>query len=81
MSRFDKLLKTAKQSDSQTPEQPDSQTPKAKSSDPNYSKATLYLTKGTHRRLKLAALENGQEMSTLAEAAIVAWLESRQPDV
>lgn len=79
MTRFDKLLKTAKQPDAQTPE-PDAQTPKAKSSDPNYSKATLYLTKGTHHRLKLAALEEGQEMSSIAEAAIVAWLESRRPD-
>ena len=78
MTRFDGLFK-AKQPDAQTPE-PDAQTPRAKSSDPNYSKATLYLTKGTHRRLKLAALEEGQEMSAIAEDAIVAWLESRRPD-
>ena len=77
MSRFDNLFKAKAV---RPPEEPDAQTPKAKSSDPNYSKATLYLTKGTHRRLKLAALEEGQEMSVIAEDALVAWLDSRRPD-
>jgi hypothetical protein len=53
----------------------DISTSKAKSSSRDYTRATIYLTKALHRRLKMTGAEQGLEMSDIAEAAIAAWLD------
>lgn len=62
-------------SDVQTSKHLDTSTSKAKSSSQDYTRATIYLTKALHRRLKMAGLEQELDMSDIAEAAIAAWLD------
>ena len=89
-NRFAKVIKAAHQTpqpggepaatpaplpDVQTSKHPDISTSKAKSSSRDYTRATIYLTKALHRRLKMTGAEQGLEMSDIAEAAIAAWLD------
>lgn len=66
---------TSEHLDIQSFKQPDNSASKAKSSSSDYKRTTVYLTQELHRRLKRASLDEGMEMSDIAEAAIAAWLE------
>ncbi|MEA5452949.1 plasmid partition protein ParG [Leptolyngbya sp. CCNP1308] len=68
-------VQTSEHPDTQAPKQPDISTSKAKSSSSDYKRTTVYLTQELHRRLKRASLDEGMEMSDIAESAIAAWLE------
>lgn len=70
-------VQTSKRPDIQTSKQLDISTSKAKSSSGDYKRTTVYLTQELHRRLKRASLDEGMEMSDIAESAISAWLEDR----
>lgn len=63
------------QSDVQMSKHSDVQASKAKSSSGGYKQTTVYLTNDLHRRLKIAGLNLGMEMSDIAEQAITEWLE------
>lgn len=63
-----------KQSDAQTSKHLPSES-LAKSKDPDYARATIYLPKTLHKRLKLAATVSEIEMSDIAEQAITKWLD------
>ena len=69
-------VQTAEHPDIQAFNQPDISTSKAKSSSGDYKRTTVYLTQELHRRLKRASLDEGMEMSDIAESAITAWLEN-----
>lgn len=51
-----------------------------KSSDPNYTQATLYVRKDTHHQVKLRLLQEnlGRDMSDLAEELFAEWLKSNK---
>ena len=51
---------------------------RAKSKNPGYQRATMYLPKALHKRLKLTAADLEIEMSDIAEQAIAAWLDEKQ---
>jgi hypothetical protein len=44
----------------------------------NYQRTTVYIPKDIHREFKMAALEEGEEMSDIVEALISHWLRDRQ---
>ena len=67
-------VQTSEYSDVQVFKRSDISTSKAKSSSGDYKRTTVYLTQELHRRLKRASLDEGMEMSDIAEAAIAAWL-------
>lgn len=67
-------VQTSECPDVQIFKQPDISTSKAKSSSGDYKRTTVYLTQELHRRLKRASLDEGMEMSDIAESAIAAWL-------
>lgn len=74
--KFDQLFSSIHAS-----KQPSSQTSKAKSVDPTYRRATLYLSKNLHKRLKQASLDLDIDMSEIAEQAIAQWIESNPPEL
>lgn len=49
----------------------------AKSKDPNYQRSTVYLPKNVHQRLKLAAIQDGKEISEVIEELVNGWLNQR----
>ncbi|MGE0103230.1 MAG: hypothetical protein AB7H86_04025 [Blastocatellales bacterium] len=51
-----------------------------KSSDPNFTQATLYVRKDTHHNVKLRLLQEnlGRDMSDLAEQLFSEWLKSNK---
>ena len=53
------------------------QTSKAKSSNPDYTRTTIYLPKKMHKKLKAIAVEEEREMSEIVEELLGEWLESR----
>jgi hypothetical protein len=67
-------VQTSERLDIQASKQSDVSTSKAKSSSSDYKRTTVYLTQELHRRLKRASLDEGMEMSDIAESAIAAWL-------
>jgi len=87
MSRFDQLIGTVgKKKGSEASEQPEPTAPpnpaptstsKAKGKDPNYQRTTFYIPKDIHREFKMAALEDGVEMSDVVEDLISQWLRER----
>ena len=50
---------------------------KAKSTNPDYTRTTIYLPKKMHKKLKAIALEEEKEMSGIVEELISAWLISQ----
>ena len=50
---------------------------KGKSSDPDYKRTTIYLSKQLHKRLKAAATDEEREISEIVEQLVSAWLENR----
>lgn len=69
-------IQTSEHLDARTSKQLDISTSRAKSSSKDFKRTTVYLTQELHRRLKRASLDEGMEMSDIAEAAIAAWLEN-----
>ena len=57
-----------------TSKHPNIQTSKAKSTNPDYTRTTIYLPKKMHKKLKAIALEEEKEMSSIVEELISAWL-------
>lgn len=89
MSKFDKLLSTAKGRDktsakksSQGSEIPAKRRgrPTGKRSDPDFEQTTAYIRKDTHRNVKIALLEEGEgrEYSELVEELLSKWLKARK---
>lgn len=89
MSKFDKILSTAKGRDKSSTKKPspavDSTSkrrgrPTGKRSDPDYEQTTAYIRKDTHRHVKIALLEEGEgrEYSELVEELLSKWLKSRK---
>ena len=71
-------LKDSKDSKIQTSKSLNTQiSVKAKSSDPNYTRATLYLPKKIHKKLKTIAVEEEREMSEIVEELISRWLDEK----
>lgn len=59
---------------------PGTKTRVGKRKDPDYDQVTAYVRKETHRRAKIALLEqpDKQEFSELVEQLLTQWLEQRQ---
>lgn len=90
MSRFDQLIGSVgkkkvgspselKDSNSDISKSPTPAINKAKGKNPDYQRTTVYLPKDIHREFKMAALEDGEEMSDIVEQLISRWLRERQP--
>ena len=86
MSRFDQLIGTVgkkKTSNSSEVEEllpatkPPAASSKAKGKDPNYQRTTFYIPKDIHREFKMAALQDGVEMSDVVKDLISQWLRER----
>jgi hypothetical protein len=87
LSKFDKLLSTAKGRDktsakkssqgSETPARRRGR-PTGKRSDPDFEQTTAYIRKDTHRNVKIALLQEGQgrEYSELVEDLLSKWLKA-----
>ncbi|MFK8184476.1 MAG: hypothetical protein AB8B99_13970 [Phormidesmis sp.] len=74
---------TSKRSNSQTSKHSDAQTSSsvavektAKSKRADYTRATIYIPKTLHKRMKMAQLTKELELSEIAEQAITAWLDT-----
>ena len=89
MSKFDKLLSTAKgrgkastKKSSQGPEAPARRRgrPTGKRSDPDFEQTTAYIRKETHRKVKIALLQEGEgrEYSELVEDLLSEWLKTQK---
>ncbi|MBH8552066.1 CopG family transcriptional regulator [Nostocaceae cyanobacterium CENA357] len=79
-SRFDDLIDAARsrqQRDKlqQTEDKPTSQ---SKSTDPAYTRTTIYLPKQLHRQLKAAAVSQERQMSDIVAELIEQWLLSKK---
>ena len=63
----------------QLDEKPRRGRPSGKRSDPDYVGFTTYIRKDTHRKAKIALLEqgNGRELSELVEELLAQWLRSK----
>jgi len=67
--------------DVQTSEHLEAPASKAKSSSKAFKRTTLYLSQELHRLLKRASVDQGLEMSDIAEVAIRRWLKDENLDV
>ena len=68
-------VQTFKGSDVQTPSD-DATEKTAKSKRADYTRATIYIPKTLHKRMKMAQLTKELELSEIAEKAITAWLDT-----
>jgi hypothetical protein len=75
MSRFDDLLKAKKLKPGEPDLKPAPTAALAKSKDPNFVRATVYLPKQMHRDLKSAAAQSGEEISELVEKSVAQYLQ------
>jgi hypothetical protein len=75
MSRFDDLLKAKKLKPREPDLEPAPTVALAKSKDPNFVRATVYLPKQMHRDLKSAAAQSGEEISELVEKSVAQYLQ------
>jgi hypothetical protein len=75
-SRFDDLIEAAR--NRQQRDQPqltaDKPTSQSKSTDPDYTRTTIYLPKQLHRKLKAAALSQERQMSDIVTELVEKWL-------
>jgi hypothetical protein len=77
-SRFDQLFNAARKAPESSEGKPLAKsTRKSKSSDPDYIRTTVYLPKSLHKKLKSAAIEKEQDMSTIVEKLVREWLASK----
>ncbi|BAY68848.1 CopG family transcriptional regulator [Anabaena sp. FACHB-709] len=79
-SRFDDLIDAARsrQQRDQPQSTPDKPTSQSKSTDPAYTRTTIYLPKQVHRQLKAAAASQERQMSDIVTELIEQWLEKKQ---
>ena len=77
-SRFDDLIDAARsrQQRDQPPLKEDKPTSQSKSTDPAYTRTTIYLPKQLHRQLKAAAVSQERQMSDIVTELVEKWLES-----
>ena len=52
--------------------------PTAKSKDPNYIQTSVYLPKSLHLHLRVAAMQEGRDVSVLLAELAEQWLQSRK---
>ncbi len=75
-SRFDELINAAlsrKQRDN-IPNNNEKPTKNTKSTDPNYTRTTVYLPKQLHRQLKATAADEDKQMSDIIIELLEEWL-------
>ena len=77
ISRFSGVLESAKL----PPVDPPAPDNLAKSKNPEYFKATFYLSKKLHKRLRTAGLVSDREISDIAEDAIAQYLSAKFPEL
>ncbi|MDV3002877.1 MAG: hypothetical protein N5P05_004532 (plasmid) [Chroococcopsis gigantea SAG 12.99] len=54
--------------------------PKGKRSNPDYTQVTAYIGRDTHKRVKMALLENeGGDFSELVDQLLLEWLSTQNP--
>jgi hypothetical protein len=75
-SRFDDLIDAARnrQIRDKLPPVDDKPTSRTKSTDPDYTRTTIYLPKQLHRQLKAAAASQDRQMSDIVTELIEQWL-------
>jgi hypothetical protein len=75
-SRFDDLIDAARSRQQRDQPQPTSDTPTSgsKSTDPGYTRTTIYLPKQLHRQLKAAAVAQERQMSDIVAELVEQWL-------
>ncbi|KST70080.1 hypothetical protein [Mastigocoleus testarum] len=78
-SRFDDLIDAAQNRISRDRSQSNDvkSSPRSKSTDPNYTRTTVYLPKQLHRQLKTAAASEVRQMSDIIIELIEEWFEKR----
>lgn len=78
-SRFDDLIDAAQNRISRDRSQSNEvkSSPRSKSTDPNYTRTTVYLPKQLHRQLKIAAASEARQMSDIIIELIEEWFEKR----
>jgi hypothetical protein len=79
-SRFDDLIDAARSRQERDKPQPtkDKPTSQSKSTDPAYTRTTIYLPKQLHRQLKAAAVSQERQMSDIVAKLIEQWLLSKE---
>jgi Ribbon-helix-helix protein, copG family len=78
-SRFDDLIGAARsrqQRDNLEPTEEKSSA-KSKSTDPDYTRTTIYLPKELHRKLKATAASEGRQMSDIMTELLEQWLQGK----
>jgi hypothetical protein len=89
MSKFDKILSTAKGRDKTSAKKPSSNDetepkrrgrPSGKRSDPDFVQTTAYIRGDTYKAVKIALIEEdqGHEYSELVEELLSKWLKSKK---
>ncbi|MBD2361110.1 CopG family transcriptional regulator [Anabaena minutissima FACHB-250] len=75
-SRFDDLIDAARsrQQRDQPQPTPDTSTSVTKSTDPAYTRTTIYLPKQLHRQLKAVAASQERQMSDIVAELVEQWL-------
>lgn len=75
-SRFDDLIDAARsrQQRDQLPATADTPSSITKSTDPAYTRTTIYLPKQLHRQLKAAAVAQERQMSDIVAELVEQWL-------
>ncbi|NBD33265.1 MAG: hypothetical protein GVY17_09935 [Cyanobacteria bacterium] len=68
-------VQTSEHLNVQTSSKLDTQTSNAKSKNKEYTRTTFYLPKKTHQRLKIASINQQEEMSEIVTRLIENWLE------
>ena len=79
--RFDELIDAARsrqQRDKQQSSDGDKSTSITKSTDPNYTRTTIYLPKDLHRRLKATAASKERQMSDIMIELVEQWLKNNK---
>ncbi len=75
-SRFDDLIDAARSRQQRDKPQPneDKPTSLSKSTDPEYTRTTIYLPKKLHRKLKTTAASQERQMSDILTELVEQWL-------
>ncbi|MBW4561556.1 MAG: CopG family transcriptional regulator [Mojavia pulchra JT2-VF2] len=78
-SRFDDLIDAARSRQHRDKPQPTEDKPASlsKSTDPDYTRTTIYLPKQLHRQLKAAAASQERQMSDIMTELVEQWLLSK----
>ncbi|MGD1873501.1 MAG: CopG family transcriptional regulator [Mastigocoleus sp.] len=80
VSRYDELIDAARSRitrDKQSQATDIRPASRSKSTDPNYTRTTVYLPKQLHRQLKAAAASEVRQMSDIIIELIEGWLEEK----